>query len=342
MKTLVEPANQTRAQIRLRTLPLFYWGVLSLMIGQSIYFLAILLSLSRLVLLDPQALMLPIRGLLWASGAPSSFGLLLIGVDLALMFPRKRRLARRALADVSREACFTVALTAYNDEASIHEAVTDFLQYSGVRRVIVVSNNSTDLTMDRARAAGAIVHNEPKQGYGACVYRCLSEALQYDDSELVVLCEGDMTFRAGDLTKFLAYLPHAEIVNGTRIVEQLRAYQTQLSTFMYYGNFFVGKLLEIKHLGKGTFTDVGTTYKVVRRQALRDLLPKLDPAVNLEFNAHFLDVALENGFIIVECPITFYPRVGRSKGGNASNFRALKVGLRMILGLSFGWRTARW
>jgi hypothetical protein len=86
--------------------------------------------------------------------------------------------------------------------------------------------------MDRARAAGAVVHNEVKKGYGACVYRCLREAVKYDDTELIVLCEGDMTFRAADLAKFLAYLPHAEIVNGTRIVEQLRAYDTQLSTFM--------------------------------------------------------------------------------------------------------------
>ena len=92
-----------------------------------------------------------------------------------------------------------------------------------------------------------------------CVYRCLSEAAQWNDTELVALCEGDVTFRAADLDKFLAYIPHAEIVNGTRIVEQLRDYDTQLSTFMYYGNFFVGKLLEAKHLGRGTFTDVGTT-----------------------------------------------------------------------------------
>jgi hypothetical protein len=341
LKTLVEPAQETRTLPGLTTLPLFYWGVVSLCIGQVLYFSAILLSLFRLVIFQTDALVLAIRSLLWVSGGPSTLGVLLIALDLALMFPRKRKFARRMLAPVAREPSLTVALTAYNDETSIYDAVRDFSPYSGVRRVIVVSNNSSDLTMDRARDAGAVVHNEPTQGYGACVYRCLSEALKYDDTELIVLCEGDMTFRAADLAKFLAYLPHAEIVNGTRIVEQLRAYHTQLSTFMYYGNFFVGKLLEIKHLGKGTFTDVGTTYKVIRRQALRDLLPKLDPSVNLEFNAHFLDVALENGFTIIECPITFHSRVGESKGGNVNNFRALKVGLRMILGLSFGWRGAR-
>jgi hypothetical protein len=68
-------------------------------------------------------------------------------------------------------------------------------------------------------------------------------------------------------------------VNGTRIVEQLREYSTQLSTFIYYGNFFVGKLLELKHFGLGTFTDVGTTYKLLRRDSLERLMPALDPSV---------------------------------------------------------------
>jgi hypothetical protein len=87
---------------------------------------------------------------------------------------------------------------------------------------------------------------------GDVSYRCFQEALAEEDSELIVLCEGDLTFRAADLEKLLAYVDHATIVNGTRIVEQLRDYSTQLSTFMYYGNFFVGKLLELKHLGRGT------------------------------------------------------------------------------------------
>jgi len=156
-------------------------------------------------------------------------------------------------------------------------------------------------------------------------------------SLLTVLCEGDMTFRAADIDKFMAYIPHADIVNGTRIVEQLRESRTQLTTFMYYGNFFVGKLLEAKHLGQGTFTDVGTTYKLCRNSALRTLLPALDPAVNLEFNAHFMDVSLDHAIPMVECPITFHRRVGASKGGNASNARAFKVGVRMILGITFAW-----
>jgi hypothetical protein len=165
----------------------------------------------------------------------------------------------------------------------------------------------------------------------------MQEGVRYSDTELTLLCEADMTFRAFDIDKFMSYIPHADIVNGTRIVEQLRAQRTQLTSFMYYGNFFVGKLLEAKHLGRGTFTDVGTTYKLCRNAALRTLMPKLNPAVNLEFNAHFLDTALGMPIQIVECPVTFHARVGTSKGGNVSNRRAFGVGMRMIRGIVFGW-----
>ncbi|HEX3991436.1 MAG TPA: hypothetical protein VHX39_09725, partial [Acetobacteraceae bacterium] len=70
-------------------------------------------------------------------------------------------------------------------------------------------------------------------------------------------------------------------------------------------------------------------------------LAAVDPTVNLEFNAHLLDIAMQLRLTIIECPITFHPRVGESKGGNTSNLRALKVGLRMVLGIIFGWRFLR-
>ena len=63
--------------------------------------------------------------------------------------------------------------------------------------------------------------------------------------------------------------------------------------------------------------------------------------MNLEFNAHLLDIAMQTGLTTIECPITFHPRVGESKGGNTNNGRALKVGLRMMMGIVFGWRYLR-
>jgi glycosyltransferase involved in cell wall biosynthesis len=232
----------------------------------------------------------------------------------------------------------TVALTAYNDERSIGGAVKDFRAHPLVKRVIVISNNSKDRTMELAAQAGAIVFNETRQGYGACVHRALREALKFEDTELTMLCEGDLTFRAADIEKFLAYIPHADVVNGSRIVEQLQERDTQLSLYMHYGNLFAGKVLEMKHLGAVSLTDVGTTYKLCRNTKLRELMPKLDPRINLEFNAYFLDMALTAGVRIIECPVAFYPRVGTSKGGNVNNRIATRLGLRMLFGIFVDWK----
>ena len=322
------------------SLPALMYGVLLSCAGFAVYFFSVLMHVACL-LLDPQGRLAGfVQGLLWYSGMPVFAGFLLILFDLFVLLPRKR-----TRSDVRWEPpqspALTVVLTAYNDESSIGPAVEDFRAHPNVKRVVVVDNNSRDRTSEIAQLAGAEVVHEARQGYGYCVYRALTEGSSQTDAELTLLCEGDMTFRARDIDKFLAYMPHADIVNGTRIVEQLREFNTQLTTFMYYGNFFAGKLLEAKHLGQGTFTDVGTTYKLCRNNALERLMPLLNPAINLEFNAHFLDTALGGGFSVVECPVSFHLRLGVSKGGNVNNLRALKVGLRMILGIVFGWRRSQ-
>jgi hypothetical protein len=320
-------------------LPWLLYGIYLFCIGTIVYLLGVSLVLPR-YLLGLEAELRPVaEWLVWYSGAPIALGLAFAMMDLLVFFESKRP-ARDYREDLMAGAKATVALTAYDDEQSIGPAVTDFLAHPKVARVIVVSNNSADGTEEAARQAGALVFNEEAQGYGACVHRCYVEALRFPDADLIVLSEGDRTFRAADIDKLIAFAPHADIVNGTRIVEALRERSTQLTTFMFYGNLFVAKLLEAKHLGRSTLTDVGSTYKLIRRRALERLLPHVNPAVNLEFNAHFMDMALERGFTLIECPITFHPRVGESKGGNVDNVRALQVGLRMMRGVTFGWRAA--
>jgi hypothetical protein len=87
-----------------------------------------------------------------------------------------------------------------------------------------------------------------------------------------------------------------------------------------------------------SLTDVGTTYKLCRNATLRQLMGGLDPAINLEFNAYFLDSALKAGLSIIECPISFHPRVGASKGGNVNNRIATRLGLRMLYGIFVDWK----
>jgi hypothetical protein len=337
---LHSPAASNRDRLSAKARPrLLMYGVLLVCFGVAMYLCGVLMVVPRYLLGNGPHMRAINEWVVWYSGMPLVLGLCLALADLFLLLGSKRSPRSDVRHDPIVDRRLLVALTAYNDEASIVEAIGDFRAHPLVDKVIVVSNNSLDRTLEYAAAAGATAIDEVLQGYGRCVYRCLNEMATHDH-ELVVLCEGDRTFRAYDLDKLLAYAPHADIVNGTRTVERLRARVTQLSTFMYYGNLFMGKLLEAKHLGRSTITDVGTTYKLCRREALIRLLPHLDPRVDLEFNAHFLDMALAQECDIVECPVTFHPRVGVSKGGNVSNRRALQVGLRMLLGIVWRWRSA--
>ncbi len=313
------------------------YGFVLVCLALAAYVGGVMLAPLRWLLGDPPLLRQFNLGLLWYSGIPLFAGVLMMGWDLLRNVSRIRdQKAFRNDPPATRE--LTVALTAYNDEKSIGDTVRDFQGHPLVKRIIVISNNSTDGTMQAAEAAGAIVFNEARQGYGACVHRALREALAHADTELTVLCEGDRTFRAMDIDKLMAYIPHVDIVNGSRIVEQLQERQTQLTLYMHYGNFFAGKLLELKHLGMVSLSDLGTTYKLCRNDALRKLLDTLDPRINLEFNPYFLDRAIEQGLCVLECPVSFHPRVGASKGGNVSNWVATKLGVRMILGILFDWK----
>jgi len=320
--------------------PWLMYGIYLVSLGVVMYLAGVALSVPRYLLGLDETLRPVAEWLVWFSGAPMFLGLAFALADILVFFEAKRA-PRFYRDDPIENAKVTVALTAYNDEDSIGEAVKDFLAHPRVSQVIVVSNNSSDKTFDIAKEAGALAFDELQPGYGRCVYRCYQEALANGNSDLIVLCEGDRTFRATDIDKLVSFSPHADIVNGTRIVELLRARNTQLTTFMFYGNLFVAKLLEAKHLGRSTLTDVGSTYKLIRRDALERLMPALDPAVNLEFNAHFMDTALANDFSLIECPITFHRRVGVSKGGNTDNMRATQVGLGMMRGVTFGWKPAK-
>jgi len=97
---------------------------------------------------------------------------------------------------------------------------------------------------------------------------------------------------------------------------------------------FVAKLLQLRYWdwnvgGRVRLTDAGCTYRAIRATALRKILPALQVGGN-HFGPHMVMVALEYGLRVLEVPVTFWKRVGVSKGGNASWRAALTLGVQMI------------
>jgi hypothetical protein len=237
------------------------------------------------------------------------------------------------ITDAGPSGPAVVVLTALNDEESIGDAVRDFLAAPGVGRVVVVDNGSTDYTAARAIAAGARVVLEPHRGYGHACRRALAEGVQSGEP-VVILCEGDRTFRAADAEKLTAYLRHADLVVGSRTNPVLLSGDSQLNSFFTIGNLFVAQLLQFRYWnwvtgGPARFTDVGCTYRALRADVLAQILPAFD-AGGSHFSLHMLMVALEHNLRIVEVPVTFWKRVGCSKGGSASWRSGFTLGLLMI------------
>lgn len=232
------------------------------------------------------------------------------------------------------EKKIVVALTAYNDAEAVARVVPKFIAKGGVREVIVVDNNSTDDTALVAERAGARVVRESRQGYGYACIRGLQEALKVQDANIVVLCEADGTFHADDLSKFEAYIDQADMVVGSRVDPVLVHSLSQMDHFFLWGNKFLSFLLRLRFwdtrfFGRVHLTDVGCTYRMIRREALERIIGDLKVGGN-NFSPHMLLVALAKGLRVVEIPVTFFPRIGESKGASRSLWSGIRVGLAML------------
>lgn len=227
----------------------------------------------------------------------------------------------------------SVVLPAYNEEQGIGRAVQDFLATRVVDEVVVVDNNSRDRTAEEARKAGGRVVAETAQGYGNAIRRGLREAT----GAYVVVCEPDGTFQAADIHKLLAYAGEFDMVLGTRTSTTLIWHGANMGLFLKWGNWAVGKMMELLFNGP-SLTDVGCTFRLIRREPLRRIQEQFTVGAS-HFSPEMMLTAIVNGLRIVEIPVNYGARVGESKI-TGDKIRAFRLGCRMI-GL-ISWRWLKW
>jgi hypothetical protein len=264
------------------------------------------------------------RAFTWTLGAALVFGWILF-VDLMFFYRflvPPRDAAYRSLAGARVHA----ALTCYNDEQAIGMAVREFKESPLLSKIIVVDNASGDQSRQVAQAAGAEVVMESRPGYGSCCMRALREAAE--GADVIVLCEGDMTFTARDVPKLLAYLENCDLVLGTRATQELRDRGTQMDWLINPANQIVAKLHQFRFFGT-RLTDVGCTYRAIRADAYRRLAPKLF-VESSHFSPHMYIEALKLDMRVIEVPIFFRRRVGVSKGVGNNKLKAARVAIAML------------
>jgi len=220
----------------------------------------------------------------------------------------------------------SIVIPTYNEAESIRGVIEGFFSTGLVDEVVVVNNNARGNTSDEVSKTKARMVMETKnQGYGHALMRGLKEAT----GDLIVMTEADGTHDPKDLHKFLLYSDDFEVVFGTRTSRAAIWSGAFMPFSVRFGNWAVAKFLEVLHNGP-TLTDVGCTYKLITKEALEKIIPLFPLSEGGgKWSPEFMIWTLKKGFVPIEIPIMYKPRVGESMY-TGSVWRAAKLGFKMI------------
>lgn len=197
----------------------------------------------------------------------------------------------------------SVVIPTYNEAEAIRHVLAD-LPAAMVTEVIVVDSNSTDGTPEVARKLGAQVIQEPRRGYGRA---CLTGLANTQHPDVVVFLDGDYSDRPAELPILLAPIleGRADIAIGSRLASSGNA--GALPWHQAFGNRLAAFL--IRSLYGVKLTDLGP-FRAARADALRAL--KLEE-LTYGWAVEMILKGVIAGFRIVEVPVSYHPRIGKSK-----------------------------
>ena len=215
----------------------------------------------------------------------------------------------------ARAVRIAVLVPCYNEGNTIANVVTGFRKALPDAAVYVYDNNSSDDTVEKAEAAGAIVRHETLQGKGHVVRRMFADV----EADVFILVDGDDTYdaeAAPDLVKRLLG-DGLDMVTGKRIATSTDAYR--------FGHVFGNQLLTglvAKSFGQRV-TDVLSGYRVLSRRFVKSF-PVLTGGfeIETELTVH----ALELGMPQAEIETAYRERPADS----ASKLNTYRDGLRIL------------
>ncbi len=217
----------------------------------------------------------------------------------------------------------SVVLMTYAERDSIRGVIEGFFATGLVDEVLVINNNAQAGTDEEVARTRARVVHEPQQGYGHATRRGLLEA----NGEIIVLAEPDGTFLPEDILKLLVYSTECDVVFGTRTTNELIWHDANMAAFLRWGNWAVAKLMEAL-FNTSHLSDVGCTYRLLRRDTARDVAAKMTVGGS-HAGAEIMVLTILSGARFVEVPVNYLPRVGVSSV-TGNQMKAVFVGLRMI------------
>lgn len=219
-----------------------------------------------------------------------------------------------------------VIVPCYNEEAAIGTVVEQFRAALPGADIFVYDNNSKDGTIAAAKAAGAIVGVETRQGKGHVVRRMFGDV----DADVYVMIDGDATYDAPSAPQMIAMLvaEKLDMVVGSRVDQEEAAYRPGHR----FGNWILTEF--VKRIFGKSFNDILSGYRIFSRRFVKSF-PALSTGfeIETELTVH----SLELGMPVAEIETPYYAR----PEGSASKLNTYRDGIRILWTIGKLFRTER-
>lgn len=199
-----------------------------------------------------------------------------------------------------------VIIPAFNEENAIANVIAEIPKI--VNEIIVISNNSTDNTIEVAQNAGATVLSENQKGYGFACLKGMNYVSKLEQKpDLIVFLDGDYSDFPEELTKLVQPIIDKKVafVIGARN-KKLRE-NGSMTPQQIFGNWLATFLM--KQFFKSKFTDLGP-FRAIDYNTLVSLNMK-DKTYGWTVEMQLK--ILKNKINYIEIPVRYKNRIGVSK-----------------------------
>ena len=207
----------------------------------------------------------------------------------------------------------SLIIPVYNEEKALPLVIEEYSDQ--VDEIIVVDDGSTDRTFEVAKKYNIKLYkHETNKGKVAA----LRTGVEHATGKIIIFTDGDYTYPAKYIPNFVE-----EIEKGTDLVLGSRLENAENIPFLNkMGNHIFSFLAT--YIGCTNITDSQTGYRAFKKE----MFDKLNvDARGLEFETKMTVRAAKHGYKIVEIPIEYRERVGKSK------LRPIRDGIKMFFAL---------
>ena len=210
-----------------------------------------------------------------------------------------------------------VLIPCYNEDKTIEKVVSDFKRVLHDAVIYVYDNNSTDGTDEIARAAGAVVRYEYRQGKGNVIRSMFREI----DADCYLMIDGDDTYPAENARHMVDLVLNkgVDMVIGDRLSSTY--FTENKRPFHNLGNRMVRGL--INKFFKSNVKDIMNGYRAFSRVFVKSF-PVLSKGfeIETEMTIH----ALDKNFLLEEIPVTYRDR----PEGSESKLNTFSDGFKVL------------